>query len=111
MSLPILMSRQSVRQKRLLIVAISVAFSTSLIVWLILVQKQNQRSDTAADHSRQVLSTARTLLWELVNSETGMRGYIISANPVFLEPYNDAVSNVPKTQQLLEQLCSDNPSL
>jgi signal transduction histidine kinase len=105
------MSRLSVRQKRLLIVAVSACFSTSLILWLILVQQQNQRAEAAAEHSRQVLTTARTLLWQLVNSETGMRGYVISGNPVFLESYDEAVLHVPQTQQKLEQLCSDNSPL
>jgi signal transduction histidine kinase len=104
-------SRLSVRQKRLLIVSILVAFTTALILWLMLVQRQSQSSEEAAEHSRQVLTTARTLLWELVNTETGMRGYIISGNPVFLEPYDDAVKNIPDTQRRLENLCAGNSNL
>ncbi|MCU1305885.1 MAG: histidine kinase [Acidobacteriaceae bacterium] len=108
-SIPV--SRLSVRQKRLFIVGLSVVFTTALIVWLAVVQRQAQSADDATEHSRQVLSTARALLWELVNTETGMRGYIISGNPVFLEPYNDAVKTIPQTQRRLEELCAQNPKM
>src|SRR4051812_28271230 len=96
-------SRLSVRQKRLFIVGISAVFTLALMIWLFVVQWQTRLADDAAEHSRQVLATARTLLWELVNTETGMRGYIISGNPMFLEPYNDAVKAIPETQRRLEQ--------
>jgi signal transduction histidine kinase len=103
------MSRLTVRGKGRLIVAVSVVFKTAMLVGLIAMQYQIERAEKSADHSKEVLATARELLWELVNAETGMRGYIISGRPVFLEPYNAAVTSVPAVRKRLEELCRDDP--
>jgi CHASE3 domain sensor protein len=103
------MYRMTVRKKGALIVALLVIFTTALLAGLILLQQQNQRADEMSDHSKQVLASARQLLWELVNAETGMRGYIISNNPIFLEPYDFAIKNVNSTRKRLQDLCANNP--
>ncbi|MCU1286543.1 MAG: Two-component hybrid sensor and regulator [Acidobacteriales bacterium] len=105
------MYQLSVRTKGALIVAISITFKIVLLFGLLFLQYQNQRAEEASTHSKQILSVARQLMSELLNAETGMRGYIISGNPVFLEPYNDAVRNVLPTQQKLEKLCGDSSVL
>jgi CHASE3 domain sensor protein len=103
------MYRLTVRRKGALIIAVSVIFNFALLIGLILMQRENQHAADDSEHSMQVLAAGRQLLSELVNAETGMRGYIISRNPQFLEPYNFAINDVPMTRQRLEELCRDNP--
>jgi len=60
-------------------------------------------------HTDQVISKANTLLKLLVDGETGMRGYLIAGEPVFLEPYEVEENSVGPTFQGLMELVSDNP--
>jgi len=49
------------------------------------------------------------LLSCLKDAETGQRGYIISQDTVFLQPYNSARKNVNETYQQLKSLIVNNP--
>lgn len=61
------------------------------------------------DHSDQVISRARQLQRQIVEMETGLRGYYLTGDQLFLDSYNDAKSRVPEQLQSLERLTSDNP--
>ena len=43
------------------------------------------------NHTYEVLNELDQLLTATVDAETGVRGYVISGNEVFLEPYNNAL--------------------
>jgi PAS domain S-box-containing protein len=62
------------------------------------------------DHSDQVISNARQLQRQIVEMETGLRGYYLTGDSAFLDSYNDAKSKVPDQLNLLRQLTSDNPA-
>ena len=62
------------------------------------------------DHSDQVISTARQLQRQIVEMETGLRGYNLTGDRVFLDSYNDAKSKVPEQLDSLQRLTSDNPA-
>ncbi len=61
------------------------------------------------DHSYEVLLQLDRLTGALVDQETGLRGYLISANPSFLEPYNSGAKTYSETLRRLRGLVSDNP--
>ncbi|WP_411903422.1 CHASE3 domain-containing protein [Methylorubrum thiocyanatum] len=61
------------------------------------------------DHSYEVLLQLDRLTGALVDQETGLRGYLISANPSFLEPYNSGAKTYSETLKRLRGLVSDNP--
>lgn len=50
----------------------------------------------------------RVLLNNLVDAETGMRGYGLTRRPEFLQPYNAAIVEIPESLNDLEQLVQDN---
>ncbi len=62
------------------------------------------------NHTNKVLVTTQSTLISLLNAETGVRGYYISKERVFLAPYNLALSNLNPTLTSLEQLVQDNPA-
>ncbi|HEY9615385.1 MAG TPA: CHASE3 domain-containing protein, partial [Microcoleaceae cyanobacterium] len=65
-----------------------------------------------ADRERktyQVLGQLNTLETELVNAETGQRGYIITGQPRYLEPYDTALKEIDRSYTALQQLTEDNP--
>jgi PAS domain S-box-containing protein len=60
-------------------------------------------------HSHEVLETAQTALTSLVDAETGERGYLLTGNPTFLEPYQSALDRLDAETRQLEALVQDNP--
>ncbi len=67
-------------------------------------------NDELVEHTHQVQRQLATLLTELINAETGLRGFVITAKDEFLEPYNTAIASVDKTYAELRQLTIDNPN-
>ncbi len=61
------------------------------------------------NHTNQVLVKSQSTLISLINAETGVRGYYIGKQKVFLEPYNLALTTLEPTLASLEQLVRENP--
>jgi len=60
-------------------------------------------------HTYEVISTAENVLTAMGDAETGQRGFIITGDPAFLEPYDRASRRmVPTELKQLEVLVSDN---
>ena len=62
------------------------------------------------DHSDQVITSARQAMRSIVEMETGLRGYYLTKDQGFLDPYNDARSKVREQLDDLQRLTADNPS-
>lgn len=68
----------------------------------------NQLADIAKTY--EVRRQARELMLSIVDAETGQRGYLITRDAAYLEPYNVAVGNLSHTYQSLLALLGDNPA-
>ena len=44
------------------------------------------------------------------DAETGQRGYLLTGDETYLEPYRAAIKNVDQTVARLKNLTSDNPN-
>ena len=62
------------------------------------------------DHSDQVLANARQLMRNIVEMDTGLRGYHLTNDRTFLQPYDEARSKVPEQLDFLQHQTADNPS-
>ncbi|MCI3947754.1 chemotaxis protein [Pseudomonas syringae] len=60
-------------------------------------------------HSYQVLSEAQSALGQLINIETGMRGFVISSKEAFLEPLISGQKRFSEDFDSLKRLTADNP--
>ena len=60
-------------------------------------------------HTHEVLESAQMALTSLVDAETGERGYLITDNPIYLEPYQAAMQRLRGDTGRLESLVQDNP--
>ena len=61
-------------------------------------------------HTHQVLETKNDILSYLKDAETGQRGFLITGEPHYLDPYNNAVRVIPEKVSQLRQLTIDNPN-
>ncbi|HEX6460483.1 MAG TPA: SpoIIE family protein phosphatase [Thermoleophilaceae bacterium] len=66
--------------------------------------------DAQARHSADVLESAAGVEGSVIDLETGLRGYIISRDTRFLQPYTRARTTQPDRLRKLESLVQDTPS-
>ncbi len=65
--------------------------------------------DRMVAHSHEVLDALEQLISTLKDAETGQRGYLITGEPRYLDPYNDAFATIRDRIAHLERLTADNP--
>ncbi len=74
----------------------------------------NERNQAYADLvllAREVEDSTRTLLSHAQDAETGQRGFLLTKDPEFLVPYEQAVGNIPGEMARLRQLTVANTAI
>jgi PAS domain S-box-containing protein len=66
-------------------------------------------SSNSAEHAQEVLRKNDNVLLDILDIETGVRGYIISENDVYLDTFNNAVIAMNSNLFTLSELTHDNP--
>ena len=61
------------------------------------------------NHTNQVLIEAENIISHMKDAETGQRGFLLTLDPDFLEPYTDAYSKTTNSYNNLISLTLDNP--
>jgi PAS domain S-box-containing protein len=61
------------------------------------------------DHSDLVVAETRSTMRQIVDGETGLRGYLITGRQEFLEPWREALAT-PAQFAKVEELVGDNPA-
>src|SRR5262249_3179968 len=67
-------------------------------------------NDKMLTHSYAVRQNLALLLSEMKDAETGQRGYIITGEDSYLDPYRSSLSQIANTEDAVRRLTSDNPS-
>lgn len=67
-------------------------------------------NNSRTTHTYEVLTKLETTRSLLTDAETGQRGYLITGEEQFLEPYYSAAPHIEATIGALRRLTSDNPS-
>src|ERR1035437_175268 len=66
-------------------------------------------SNAMVEHTNQVLSEFNQILVFNIDAETGERGYVITGDTNFLEPYSNAYTKVVEHLGKVKELTKDNP--
>ena len=98
------------RAKGLVVVALPVAGLLTATAFAYLVQQRTVEEQAVATHIVRVRSQIQTVLTLLLDAETGIRGFALSQDERFLEPYSEAFDRLPGALASLEELVGDNPS-
>lgn len=61
------------------------------------------------NHTNAVLIEAEAIMSHMKDAETGQRGYLVTSDPQFLEPYEGAYEKTTNSYNNLLELTSDNP--
>ena len=98
------LTRRMVVASGLLALIVAAAFA----VLLLSIADLRESADRAR-HSEEVLAAANRLERLVIDTETGLRGYIITGDERFLQPWEAARAAFPEQAQTLGQLVADNP--
>ncbi|NEQ26392.1 MAG: histidine kinase, partial [Microcoleus sp. SIO2G3] len=100
----------SVRWRGGLILSIPVLCLFAAIFVISALSSQTSAAMERKEQSRQTLLDTHRLLRDLLNAETGVRGYVITRRPEFLEPYKEAITLLPESLNALSTRVQTNPA-
>lgn len=95
---------------------LAVGFSLAGIVLLIIVVAAYRNTsalienDDWVEHTYRVRIALSDLLSDLTDTETGQRGYVITGDDSYLEPYQNAITAIESHLTSLKELVKDNES-
>ena len=95
---------------RLILAAPLLALATSSIVFLIAVSAIAE-SNEAVQQTEQVRTKVNRILAVLVDAESGVRGYLLTEQERFLEPYRAALAALPRHRAALTHFVADDPTM
>jgi methyl-accepting chemotaxis protein len=98
----------AVSKKLLVAFGVVLAISLGASVFSFLRSQAVEEATRWNTHTHKVLATAEKVGASMVDQETGVRGYLISADESFLEPYLAGVKNYEAAVGELKSLTSDN---
>ncbi|HWF84778.1 MAG TPA: CHASE3 domain-containing protein [Vicinamibacterales bacterium] len=90
----------------------AVAFALLAVIGLVAYRSIDVLTKTSAlvGHTHQVLEEVAHVLADMTAAETGQRGFVITGDPAFLDPYQIALASVLQDEKDLRGLTTDNPN-
>jgi len=95
---------------------LSTGFGLVLLILIVIgavsYQSTNELMENASwvEHTHKVLADLEDVLGKLTDAETGQRGFLLTAENEYLEPYNAAVGVLRQDISDLKELTKDNPN-
>jgi len=72
-------------------------------------QSRQIEGNTLVEHTTEVLNHIERLQGLFVDAETGQRGYLVTGQELYLDPYLRATRTWRTEWQLLQRLTADSP--
>ncbi|MCX6212894.1 CHASE3 domain-containing protein [Spirosoma sp.] len=90
-----------------LLAALLLLGGLGLVATLLYQQQDEQRQ---VIHTHYIIDQLKALEAHLVDAETGTRGYLVTADPIFLQPYHRALPQITTRLNTLARLVAGNPA-
>ncbi len=81
--------------------------AVAAIVWFDIGRMQAE--DNADSEAREELAQDALVIEAMVDQETGLRGFVLTGDPVFLKPYDDGRRQFTSAMQRLAVMTADDP--
>ena len=98
---------QKLLRRAVFLPLLTVATLAAVLLWA---SYDSHSSMEWVDHSDQVVSSSRHVLSLLLDMENGVRGYQVTGDPSFLQPYNVAQQKFEPEYQSLYRMVADDPA-
>ncbi len=102
-------SNSVIRQLQLVFSVSTLLLLLSLMASFYSIQQLIRQSELV-NHTNQVLIEAENLISYMKDAETGQRGYLVTRDPVFLQPYTSSYEKMGASCGRLHELTNDNPT-
>ena len=93
--------------------SISLPLAVLAAAFLIFINEASFQQSTTAlttmEQAQQTRSTINRLLRQVLNAETGQRGYLLTGDERYLAPYDKAIDDIPPSLDTLRQLFTPYP--
>ena len=103
-----LTSNSVIRQLQIVFSLSTLLLLISLTASFYSIQKLISNSQLV-NHTNQVLIEAENIISHMKDAETGQRGYLVTLDPLFLQPYTGSREKVNASYDRLSDLVVDNP--
>ena len=100
----------SLRAKGFVVLSAPLVAMVISTVLFFIAKEKNDDAKRLVSHSLEVKEQAQEVLTLLVDSETGMRGYLLTGDAQFLNPHESAIAQLPEASEQLRRLVADNPA-
>jgi PAS domain S-box-containing protein len=104
------LARIPLRYRGTLVALIPVAGLVATLITWAWTRTQARIAIDWVDHTQTVIAASDRLFITALNAETSVRGYLITGDETFLEPYTQARQAFPQTSQQLSQLVKASPT-
>jgi len=91
------------------VVGVPVVFQILLLILLFFMQRAHDRESAENRRNKEVIATSYRVLGLLTDAETGVRGYALTGERRFAEPYNKALLQLPAEFEHLKTLAAATP--
>jgi signal transduction histidine kinase/ActR/RegA family two-component response regulator len=98
----------SKKGRKALLIALPILFIFTLSK--IFISSQADQSLQWVAHSQQVHAAVSRLLSVMQDAETGQRGFLLTGENAYLQPYENALNDIQSALSILRQLTADNPT-
>lgn len=102
------MPRTLIRASRISLVGLAVIIAVAAALTFILFTNVKRERQLVA-HTYEVSDAISHLYADMQSAETGQRGFLLTMNAMFLEPYTKAIDEIPAELDSLARLIADNP--
>ncbi|PSU46862.1 hypothetical protein C9J12_16770 [Photobacterium frigidiphilum] len=99
----------SLKKKLLLLLTLLFLLFFANVAFVHILESKSEDKLLWVNHTHQVLSTSDKLLISLADAETGQRGYLLTNDRHYLEPYLRAIKVTEDLLFELKRLTADNP--
>ncbi|SDS87568.1 Signal transduction histidine kinase [Mucilaginibacter mallensis] len=103
------MLKLSFRNQVLAGFAVSIVLVFLVAIFSYLSITQLEQDQAKVEHSEQLIHTSRDVLQKLIDAETGMRGFVATDKPIFLDPYKAALPVIKTNIDKLKALSVQSP--
>ena len=107
-----MMNLDNLRIRTKIFLSVGIVLALTLIISATVLFSVNSLQNTAGwvDHTHEVIADGNQLVAEMVNMETGMRGFLAAGKDEYLEPYQQGKKNFFDLMASTQQLVNDNPA-
>ena len=99
----------NIRHKLTLLLSVLFFFSVGNSILIFVLESYGETKNAWVVHTHEVLEETKKLLSSMTDSETGQRGYLLTGNPEYLEPYYHGLRISNTCFDNLSRRSADNP--